>query len=129
MQIGPFRELRMKKTALGGIKDHYDTRHMDLRMLMTRACWNNVFGQVQWRPRASWKQRAGWILTSAWHGLFLGFPSSALPKSIWRVSFSGDFILGPNIKDVNKQLRESNKQLQALKPVPNDVLLHTGSFL
>ena len=40
MQIGPFRELRIKKTALGGIKDHNDTRHMELRMIMTRASWN-----------------------------------------------------------------------------------------
>ena len=30
--MGPFRELRMKKTALGGIKDDNDTRHVDLRM-------------------------------------------------------------------------------------------------
>ena len=32
VQIGPFRELRMKKTALGGIKDHNDTRQVELRM-------------------------------------------------------------------------------------------------
>ena len=32
MQIGPFRKLRMKKTAPNGIKDDNDTRHVDLRM-------------------------------------------------------------------------------------------------
>ena len=84
-------ELRMKST----------TRCMDLRMEMTRASWNYVFGQVQRRYRASWKQRAGWILASAWRvSLFrisswrVSLPSGALPKSIWRVSFSGDFIVG-----------------------------------
>ena len=76
-----------------------DSRHMDIRMKKTRASWNMVFGQVQWRSRASWKQRAGWILTSAWRvSLFrisswrVSLPSGAVLKSIWRVSFSGDFI-------------------------------------
>ena len=31
MQIGPFRELRMKKTAPHGIKDDNDTRYVELR--------------------------------------------------------------------------------------------------
>ena len=30
--MGPFRELRMKKTAQGGIKDERDTHHVGLRM-------------------------------------------------------------------------------------------------
>ena len=42
VQIGPFRGLRMKKTALGGIKDHNDTRHVELRMTMTRASWSDT---------------------------------------------------------------------------------------
>ena len=78
-----------------------DTRQLELRTEKTRASWNNVFGRVQWRSRASWKQRAGWILTSTWRvSLFrisswrVSLPSGALPKSIWRVSFSGDFIVG-----------------------------------
>ena len=35
VQIGPFRELRMKKTAPHGIKDKSDTGHMELRMTKT----------------------------------------------------------------------------------------------
>ena len=53
--MGPFRELRMKKTALGGIKDDNDTRHVEikddndtrhveLRMTMTRASWSDTGG-------------------------------------------------------------------------------------
>ena len=42
MQIGPFRELRMKKTALRGIKDHNDTRYVELRIIMTRASWTDT---------------------------------------------------------------------------------------
>ena len=42
VQIGPFRELRMKKTALHGIKDHNDTRHVELRMTMERASWSET---------------------------------------------------------------------------------------
>ena len=56
MEIGPFREIRMIKTAPRGIKDDNDTRHVELkdekdratwnlRMTMTRASWNDVFGQ------------------------------------------------------------------------------------
>ena len=71
---------------------------------MTRASWNNVFGQVQWRHRASWKQRAGWNLdfhmarSFFWISIWrVENPSGAVLKSIWRVSFSGDFIFGQNI--------------------------------
>ena len=42
MQIGPFRELRMKKTAPGGIKDDNDTRHVELRIIITRASWTDT---------------------------------------------------------------------------------------
>ena len=37
MEIGPFRELRMKKTALGGIKDDNDTRRVDLEIICVGA--------------------------------------------------------------------------------------------
>ena len=40
VQIGPFRRLRMKKTALGGIKDENVMRHLELRMKGTRAIWS-----------------------------------------------------------------------------------------
>ena len=100
--MGPFRGLRtkrprhvdllkMKKTApRGSVKDGKD-----------RANWNYIFGPVQWRSRASWKQRAGWIFDSHMARSFLRIsiwrvknPSGAVPKSIWRVFFSGDFIVG-----------------------------------
>ena len=81
----------MKKTApRGSVKDGKD-----------RASWNHFFGPVQWRSRASWKQRAGWIFDSHMARSFLRIsiwrvknPSGAVPKSIWRVFFSGDFIVG-----------------------------------
>ena len=81
----------MKKTAPhGSVKDGKD-----------RASWNHFFGPVQWRSRASWKQRAGWIFDSHMARSFLRIsiwrvknPSGAVPKSIWRVSFLGDFIVG-----------------------------------
>ena len=44
MEIGPFREIRMKKTAPRGIKDDNDTRHMELRIIMTRASWSETGG-------------------------------------------------------------------------------------
>ena len=31
MEMGPFREIRMKKTAPGGIKVHNDTRHVEIK--------------------------------------------------------------------------------------------------
>ena len=40
--MGPFRELRIKKTALGGFKDDNDTRHVELRMIKTRASWTDT---------------------------------------------------------------------------------------
>ena len=40
--MGPFRELRMKKTALGGIKDDNVTRHVELRIIMPRASWTDT---------------------------------------------------------------------------------------
>ena len=68
---------------------------------MTRASWNDVFGQVQWKSRATWKLRAGWIFdfhvarSFFWISILrVRYPSGALPKSILRVSFSGDFIVG-----------------------------------
>ena len=81
----------MKKTApRGSVKDGKD-----------RASRIYIFGPVQWRSRASWKQRAGWIFDSHMARSFLRIsiwrvknPSGAVPKSIWRVSFSGDFIVG-----------------------------------
>ena len=91
VHMGPFREIRMKKTApRGSVKDGKD-----------RASWNHFFGPVQWRSRASWKQRAGWIFDSHMARSFLRIsiwrvknPSGAVPKSIWRVSLFGDFMIG-----------------------------------
>ena len=67
VHLGTFREIRMKKTAPRGIKNDNDTRQLELkvrkktalagnkddkdratwnlRMTMTRASWNDVFGQ------------------------------------------------------------------------------------
>ena len=62
MQIGPFRELRMTKTAPHGIKDDNDTRHVELRMRLTRAMWkikddsNTRHVEIRMRmTRATWK--------------------------------------------------------------------------
>ena len=70
-------------------------------MIVKRASWKYFFGQVQWRSRASWKQRAGWNLdfhmarSFFWISIWrVENPSGAVLKSIWRVSFSGDFIVG-----------------------------------
>ena len=107
--------LRMKKTAPRGFgKDGKD-----------RASWNYIFGPVQWRSRASWKQRAGWIFKFHVARSFLRIsiwrvknPSGAVPKSIWRVSFFGDFIVGKHIRVF--------KILQLL-PFGASGLLRTGS--
>jgi hypothetical protein len=41
--MGPFRELRMKKTAPHGIKDEKDRASWDsLRIIMTRASWTET---------------------------------------------------------------------------------------
>ena len=98
VHMGPFREIRMKKTApRGSVKDGKD-----------RASWNHFFGPVQWRSRASWKQRAGWIFDSHMARSFLRIsiwrvknPSGAVPKSIWRVSFLGDFMFGKRYDSVS----------------------------
>ena len=42
--IGPFRELRMKKTALAGIKDHKDRASWTLGWKKDRANWSDTGG-------------------------------------------------------------------------------------
>ena len=50
VHMGPFREIRMKKTAPRGFKDESDTRHADLRIKVTRASWKL---RIE-KDRASW---------------------------------------------------------------------------
>ena len=45
--------------------------------------------------------------------------ANKLQTPFWPIQF----IVGTQYQSTNKQLRESNKQLQALKPVPNDAFL------
>ena len=61
MQMGPFRGIRMKKTAPRGFKDDSDTRHVESRMTMTRASWSDTGTDGSFLGKKDEKDRATWM--------------------------------------------------------------------